>query len=96
MRYIHRQQGWPKSQMDNDKLLSPVGRARLRQGGLLGGMNGLGLQTQQKANLENLVAEVIKSSAIEGTVFRRAPSYRRASSGLLTSGSQPAPRPTAR
>jgi Fic family protein len=35
-------------------------------------MQGLGFQFRQRANLESLAAEVIKSSAIEGTVFNPA------------------------
>lgn len=43
--------------------------ARHRQGRLLGRMEGLGFRFRSEAVLENLTAEVIKSSAIEGTVF---------------------------
>jgi len=42
---------------------------RHRQGRLLGRMEGLGFRFRSEAALENLTAEVIKSSAIEGTVF---------------------------
>jgi Fic family protein len=42
---------------------------RHRQGRLLGRMEGLGFRFRSEANLESLTAEVIKSSAIEGTVF---------------------------
>jgi len=49
-----------------------LARARHRQGLLLGGMQGSGFQFRQKTNLENLAVEVIKSSAIEGTVFNPA------------------------
>lgn len=42
---------------------------RHRQGRLLGRMEGLGFRFRSEAALENLTAEVIKSSAIEGSVF---------------------------
>lgn len=35
----------------------------------MGGMLGLGFQLRQQSNLENLASDVIKSSAIEGTLF---------------------------
>jgi Fic family protein len=69
MRYIHQLSGWPKFQWANDKLLALVARARHRQGILLGGMQSLGFQFQQKANLKYLATEVVKSNAIEGAVF---------------------------
>ncbi len=46
-----------------------LSEARHQQGLLLGGMQSLGFQFRQQTNLENLAVEVIKSSAIEGTVF---------------------------
>ena len=42
---------------------------RHRQGRLLGRMEGLGFRFRSEAALENLTAEVIKSSAIEGALF---------------------------
>ena len=42
---------------------------RHRQGRLLGRMEGLGFRFRSEAALENLTTEVVKSSAIEGTVF---------------------------
>lgn len=42
---------------------------RHHQGRLLGRMEGLGFRFRDEAALENLTAEVIKSSAIEGTIF---------------------------
>jgi Fic family protein len=45
---------------------------RHRQGRLLGKMEGVGFRFRNEASLENLTSEVIKSSAIEGTVFDAA------------------------
>lgn len=69
MRYIHQLSKWPDFQWDYEKLTPILARARHQQGLLLGGMLSLGFQFRQETNLENLAAEVIKSSAIEGTVF---------------------------
>lgn len=67
--YIHQRQDWPKFDWDNGRLLPILGNVRLQQGRLLGQMEGLGFRFRAEAGLENLTAEVIKSSAIEGTVF---------------------------
>lgn len=69
MRYIHQHAGWPRFHWDDAKLLPILAGVRLRQGRLLGQMEGLGFRFRAEAGLENLTAEVIKSSAIEGTVF---------------------------
>jgi Fic family protein len=67
--YIHQRKDWPKFLWDNGKLLPILANARLQQGRLLGQMEGLGYRFRAEAGLENLTAEVIKSSAIEGTIF---------------------------
>jgi Fic family protein len=69
MRYIHQDPGWPKFFWDDAKLLPVLSAVRLRQGRLLGQMGQLGFRFKAEAGLENLTAEVIKSSAIEGTIF---------------------------
>lgn len=69
MRYIHQLPSWPGFQWDNARLMPLLARARHQQGLLLGGMQSLGFQFRQQTTLENLAAEVIQSSAIEGTVF---------------------------
>ncbi|WP_438480839.1 Fic family protein [Oleiharenicola lentus] len=69
MRYIHQHPQWPAFHWDDAKLLPILSGVRLRQGRLLGQMEGLGFRFRAEAGLENLTAEVIKSSAIEGTVF---------------------------
>ncbi len=69
VRYIHQDPGWPKFFWDNAKLLPVLSAVRLRQGRLLGQMGQLGFRFKAEAGLENLTAEVIKSSAIEGTIF---------------------------
>src|SRR5271170_4917655 len=69
MRYIHQDPRWPRFFWDNAKLLPILSTVRLRQGRLLGQMEQLGFRFKAEAGLENLTAEVIKSSAIEGTIF---------------------------
>ncbi|MDD2762456.1 MAG: Fic family protein [Opitutaceae bacterium] len=69
MRYIHQLPDWPHFQWSHERLTPPLAAARHRQGLLLGGMRTLGFHFRTQANLENLAAEVIMSSAIEGTVF---------------------------
>lgn len=69
MRYIHQQQGWPELTWNSAGLLPTLVRVRRRQGHLLGLMKGLGFRFRSEAALESLTAEVIKSSAIEGTKF---------------------------
>jgi Fic family protein len=69
MHYVHQLPKWPHFQWDYERLMPAIGKARHQQGLLLGGMLNLGFQFRQQTNLENLAAEVIKSSAIEGTQF---------------------------
>jgi Fic family protein len=69
VRYIHQLADWPDFRWDHERLMPLLALARHQQGLLLGGMQGLGFQFRQQTSLENLTAEVIKSSAIEGTVF---------------------------
>jgi Fic family protein len=69
MRYIHQVPKWPDFHWDNARLLPLLAQARHQQGVLLGGMRALGLRVQQQSSLENLATEVVKSSAVEGTVF---------------------------
>lgn len=69
MAYIHHQPDWPHFSWNHRKLARALATARHRQGLLLGGMTTLGFPASTRANLENLASEVVKSSAIEGTVF---------------------------
>ncbi len=72
MRYIHQRPEWPHFSWDDAKLMPTLLEVRHRQGRLLGRMDGLGFRFRTEAALENLTAEVIKSSAIEGTLFEPA------------------------
>ncbi len=69
MRYIHQLPRWPDFHWDHARLLPLLAQARHQQGMLLGGMQALGFRFQQQSSLENLATDVVKSSAVEGTVF---------------------------
>src|SRR6478736_1923955 len=69
MWYIHQRPEWPNFTWNDAELMPSLLEVRHRQGRLLGRMEGLGFRFRSEAALENLTAEVIKSSAIEGTLF---------------------------
>ncbi|MBA3848718.1 MAG: DUF4172 domain-containing protein [Opitutus sp.] len=69
MAYIHQQPDWPKLTWNEIELAPLLIAVRHRQGHLLGRMKGLGFRFRSEAALESLAAEVIHSSAIEGTQF---------------------------
>lgn len=66
MAYIHSQTDWPKFTWDAAAVTAPLAGARMRQGLLLGRMQGLGFKIQAEATLESMTQEVVKSSEIEG------------------------------
>ncbi len=64
--YIHELIDWPRFTW-NSKIIAPaLSAVRLRQGILLGKMQGYGFHSQWTATLQVLTSETIKSSAIEG------------------------------
>src|SRR5476649_1800958 len=67
MSYIHENPDWPNLKWDDAKLLPLLADVRHKQGRLLGRMEGLGFRFRAEASLNNLTADVIKSSAIEGS-----------------------------
>jgi Fic family protein len=69
MHYIYQDPDWPNFIWDSHALLASVAAVRLKQGRLLGKMEGLGIRFQEEAGKENLADDVVNSSAIEGTVF---------------------------
>lgn len=66
MRYIHQHPRWPEFTWDEGALLPLLADVRHQQGHLLGRMKGLGFRFRAEASLDNLTADVVKSSAIEG------------------------------
>ena len=72
MTYIHQRPDWPNLRWDNARLLPLLADVRHRQGRLLGRMEGLGFRLRAEANLTTLTSDVIKSSAIEGSMLDAA------------------------
>jgi Fic family protein len=64
--YSHQRPEWPHFTWDQDSLLQPLAEVRHQQGRLIGHMEALGVKLQQKAVLQTLTADVLKSSEIEG------------------------------
>jgi Fic family protein len=72
MPYIHEQPGWPDFLWDDGQIAIPLANVRLRQGRLIGRMEGLGFGISEEAVLQTLTEDVLKSSEIEGEVLDRA------------------------
>ncbi len=64
--YIWQQPDWPAFRWDAAALLEPLGRARLRQGGLAAKAASLGLDAARASQADILAEEVLQNSAIEG------------------------------
>jgi Fic family protein len=64
--YIHELAEWPRFDWDRDTFAEPLAAVRHRQGRLIGHMEALGFPLRQKAVLQTLTADVLKSSEIEG------------------------------
>lgn len=69
MSYIHQNPDWQNLRWNNAKLLPLLADVRHRQGRLLGRMEGLGFRLRAEASLTMLTSDVIKSSAIEGSLL---------------------------
>ena len=72
MTYVHQRPDWPNFRWDNSRLLPLLADVRHRQGRLLGRMEGLGFRLRAEASLTTLTSDVIKSSAIEGSLLDAA------------------------
>jgi len=69
--YIWQEPDWPHFRWQSDLLLGPLGKARLRQGKLLGEMSGLGFNLGLETRCEILIEETIQTAAIEGEQYER-------------------------
>ena len=69
--YIHQLPGWPNFRWDQDKLAEKLELVHVRQGRLLGRIEGFGIPLRKEATLETLTEEVVKSSEIEGEKLNR-------------------------
>src|SRR3989338_8184425 len=65
-RYIHQLRDWPKFLWDQPALSTLLAEVRLRQGHLIGQMEGLGFSQRAETVLQALTDDVVKSSEIEG------------------------------
>ena len=72
MEYIHQLKVWPKFIWDHEKIASPLGIVRNRQGRLIGRMETLGFSLRSEAILQTLTLDVLKSSEIEGEILDRS------------------------
>jgi len=92
--YIWQSPDWPNVHWQSDRLLNPLGLARLAQGKLLSQVAALGFDLGQKAQAEILTEEAVKTAAIEGESLDRG-SVRSSVArrlGLPTAGLPTAPR----
>lgn len=67
--YIHQRKDWPAFRWDADALVPAVAKARQLQSHLLGRMAAVGFDLRSEANLETLILDVVRTSAIEGEVL---------------------------
>src|ERR1700737_4219320 len=67
--YIHELPEWPRFQWDQGGVAQQLAAVRLRQGRLIGRMQGLGFPQQEEAVLATLTEDVLKSSEIEGAIL---------------------------
>src|SRR5713226_10354963 len=67
--YIYELANWPVFEWDQENLAQQLAAVRLRQGRLLGRMQGLGFPLQEEAVLDTLTEDVLKSSEIEGEIL---------------------------
>lgn len=64
--YSHERSDWPKFYWDNQRLAATLASAHLRQGYLLGRMQGVARGRRAEAALRTLTDEIVQSSEIEG------------------------------
>ena len=69
MTWIHLDPHWPNFSWDSKVLTVKLAHLRYRQGKLLGRMEALGRDLIQEVTLQNLTADVVKSSAIENEIL---------------------------
>ena len=67
--YLHQRPDWPSLTWDDRALAAQLGRVSQLQENLLGRMQPLEFDIRQQINLENLISDVVKTSAIEGEIL---------------------------
>lgn len=66
MAYLHEKDNWTDFYWNQDEVAMLLDRVSRAQGRLFGRLEGLGFESQLKATAENLLADIVGSSAIEG------------------------------
>ncbi|MDO4181862.1 MAG: Fic family protein [Bacteroidales bacterium] len=64
--YIHEKEDWTNFYWNQDEIALPLDEVTRAQGKLYGRLEGLGFESQLKATAENLLADIVGSSEIEG------------------------------
>lgn len=64
--YIYEHKDWPNFFWNNDIIVNPLAEVRNLQGKLIGIMESLGFDNQEESNINNLIADVVNTSDIEG------------------------------
>ncbi len=64
--YIYELKDWPHFRWNEKRLSKSLALVSLKQGRLIGRMEGIGFKLRAEASLETLTEEVVKSSEIEG------------------------------
>jgi len=67
--YIHQNKDWPHFTWNPERLFPLLSEIKLRQGRLIGRMEGLGFSLQAEAMLQTMTLEIIKSNEIEGEIL---------------------------
>ncbi len=68
-KYIYEFPDWPEFSWKEKSINGIFGEVKLRQGKILGQMNGLGFSAKKEASLHTLSLDVVKSSEIEGELL---------------------------
>lgn len=67
--YIHELPNWPDFQWEQERIMGLLLQIRHQQGRLTGGMESIGFQLCEKAILNTITKDVVKSSEIEGEIL---------------------------
>ena len=65
-KYIHEHIDWVRFRWNSEVIMTPLSRVRNTQGRLMGKMTSLGWVLREDAQLDTTVADVLKTSEIEG------------------------------
>lgn len=67
--YIYENLDWPQFKWDHDEVNQALMKVKFEQGRILGKMQQLGFELQEKTVLETITREVVKTSEIEGELL---------------------------